>query len=114
MNRPGVASPRIARAGAITLAEITALGKPSILIPLPTSAGGHQRSNAEALAAAGAALLIDENEADAAGKIARSLEQFGGDCARLTQMSSAAYRLAKPNAAGDMVEAIRSLDLRSG
>ena len=43
----------VCRAGATTLAEITAAGKPAILIPLPTATDDHQRKNAEALAAAG-------------------------------------------------------------
>ncbi|MCH8862712.1 MAG: hypothetical protein IID51_09400, partial [Proteobacteria bacterium] len=53
----------------LTLAELTALGKPSILIPLPRSAGDHQRSNAERLAARGAAIVIDENDPGAAPQI---------------------------------------------
>ena len=43
----------VCRAGATTLAEIAAAGKPAILIPLPTATDDHQRKNAEALAAAG-------------------------------------------------------------
>ena len=48
----------VCRAGATTLAEITAAGKPAILIPLPTATDDHQRKNAEALAAAGAAEVL--------------------------------------------------------
>src|SRR5204863_2317846 len=48
----------VCRAGATTLAEITAAGKAAVLIPLPTATDDHQRRNAEALAGAGAAELL--------------------------------------------------------
>ena len=48
----------VCRAGATTLAEVTAAGKAAILIPLPTATDDHQRKNAEALAAAGAADVL--------------------------------------------------------
>ena len=57
----------ICRAGATTLAELTAAGKPSLLVPLPTAADDHQRKNAEVLAAAGAA------------ELARAVGDDGGD-----------------------------------
>jgi UDP-N-acetylglucosamine--N-acetylmuramyl-(pentapeptide) pyrophosphoryl-undecaprenol N-acetylglucosamine transferase len=50
----------IARSGASTVAELAHLRKPSALVPLPSSAGGHQKANAMALARAGAALCLDE------------------------------------------------------
>ncbi|OGR68670.1 MAG: undecaprenyldiphospho-muramoylpentapeptide beta-N-acetylglucosaminyltransferase [Elusimicrobia bacterium GWC2_61_19] len=50
----------IARSGASTVAELVHLRKPSILVPLPSSAGGHQKANAMALASAGAAVCVDE------------------------------------------------------
>ena len=52
----------VCRAGATTLAEITAAGKAAILIPLPTATDDHQRKNAEALAAAGAAEVLLQRE----------------------------------------------------
>ena len=54
----------VCRAGATTLAEITAAGKAAILIPLPTATDDHQRKNAEALAAAGAAEVLLQRDAD--------------------------------------------------
>src|SRR5947208_11305211 len=54
----GQADVIVCRAGATTLAEITAAGKAAILIPLPTATDDHQRKNAEALAAAGAAEVL--------------------------------------------------------
>ena len=50
----------VCRAGATTLAELTAAGRPSILIPLPTATDDHQRKNADALVTHGAARMIDQ------------------------------------------------------
>lgn len=55
----------ISRAGATTIAEIAAVGKPVIFIPLPSSANNHQYHNAKYLADRGAAIMIDQNEATA-------------------------------------------------
>src|SRR2546426_10495734 len=52
----------VARAGAMTVAELCAWGKPSILVPLPTAAADHQTRNAAALAAAGAAIQLPRSE----------------------------------------------------
>ena len=52
----------VCRAGATTLAELTASGRPSILIPLPTATDDHQRKNAEALVTQGAARMIEQRE----------------------------------------------------
>ena len=65
----------VCRAGATTLAEITAAGKPAILIPLPTATDDHQRKNAEALAAAGAAEMLLQRDVDRRGA-------GGADCWR--------------------------------
>src|SRR4051812_14441249 len=61
-RRIGQADLIVCRAGATTLAELTAAGKPAILIPLPTATDDHQRRNAEALAAAGAAEVLLQTE----------------------------------------------------
>ncbi|MBE3031625.1 MAG: undecaprenyldiphospho-muramoylpentapeptide beta-N-acetylglucosaminyltransferase, partial [Actinobacteria bacterium] len=93
----------VCRAGATTLAELTAAGRPSILVPLPTATDDHQRKNAEVLVAAGAADLIEQQDltgAVLAGRIASLL----GDRDRLGQMSAAARRLARPGAAADIVD----------
>ncbi|PLX98665.1 MAG: undecaprenyldiphospho-muramoylpentapeptide beta-N-acetylglucosaminyltransferase [Desulfuromonas sp.] len=55
----------VCRAGATTVAELTACGRPAILIPFPHAAGDHQSANARALAVKGAALMLAEEEADA-------------------------------------------------
>ena len=52
----------VSRAGATTLAEVTAAGRPAILIPLPTATDDHQRHNARALENAGAAELMEQGD----------------------------------------------------
>jgi UDP-N-acetylglucosamine--N-acetylmuramyl-(pentapeptide) pyrophosphoryl-undecaprenol N-acetylglucosamine transferase len=56
-----VADLAICRAGATTIAEITVLSLPAILIPLPTAPGDHQGHNAQALSAVGAAALVPDS-----------------------------------------------------
>jgi UDP-N-acetylglucosamine--N-acetylmuramyl-(pentapeptide) pyrophosphoryl-undecaprenol N-acetylglucosamine transferase len=92
----------VCRAGATTLAEITAAGKPSILIPLPTATDDHQRKNAEALARAGAAEVIDQR--DLGGRrLAGRVLALAADPAGRAAMSAAARGLARPDAARTIV-----------
>ena len=63
----------VCRAGATTLAELAAAGKPALLIPLPTAADDHQRKNAEVLARAGAAEVIEQRLLTGAGLAERML-----------------------------------------
>jgi UDP-N-acetylglucosamine--N-acetylmuramyl-(pentapeptide) pyrophosphoryl-undecaprenol N-acetylglucosamine transferase len=88
----------VCRAGATTLAELTAAGRPSILIPLPTATDDHQRKNALVLAEAGAAEVIDERELTGAALAARLLALVANEPKR-TAMAQAARRFAKPEAA---------------
>ena len=98
----------ISRAGATTLAELTAAGRPAVLIPLPTAADDHQRKNAELLRAAGAVEVIEQN--DLTGEILASrILDLTGDPERLAVMSAAARRMARPDAARVIVD--RALEL---
>ncbi|MEP7326424.1 MAG: undecaprenyldiphospho-muramoylpentapeptide beta-N-acetylglucosaminyltransferase [Gemmatimonadota bacterium] len=103
-----VADLAVARAGAITLAELCAWGVPSILVPLPTAAADHQSSNARALAAAGAAVHLPQSElsADTLGKAVMELITNQG--ARRA-MGEAALKRGRPNAAAEIVAHIVSL-----
>lgn len=92
----------ICRAGATTLAEITASGKPSILIPLPTATDDHQRKNAEVLAKAGAAEVIDQRELTG-DRLAERVAALAADPAGRAAMSAAARGLARPDAARTIV-----------
>ncbi|MGE0450050.1 MAG: undecaprenyldiphospho-muramoylpentapeptide beta-N-acetylglucosaminyltransferase [Vicinamibacterales bacterium] len=100
----------VCRAGATTLAELTAAGKPSILVPLPTATDDHQRKNAELLAQAGAAEVVAQSERLGAD-LAERITTLAGDAGRRRQMSTAARRLARPDAARIVVD--RALQLVS-
>ncbi|HAT72721.1 MAG TPA: hypothetical protein DCS63_07885 [Elusimicrobia bacterium] len=76
----------IARSGASTVAELVHLRKPSILAPLPTSAGGHQKANAMALAKAGAAVCVDEGP-DFDAELAAALRSLLGEPERIAAMA---------------------------
>lgn len=99
MNRADLV---ICRAGATTLAEITASGKPSILIPLPTATDDHQRKNAEVLARAGAAEVIDQQELSG-NRLAVRVMALAADPGGRAAMGAAARRLARPDAAQTIV-----------
>src|SRR5207245_576991 len=99
----GQADVIVCRAGATTLAEITAAGKPAILIPLPTATDDHQRKNAEALAAAGAADVL--LQADLSGDVLASrILALAANRDRRRRMSAAARTLARPDAARVIVD----------
>ncbi len=93
----------IARAGATTLAELQAIGRPSILVPYPFAADDHQRKNAEALARDGAALCIPQDELSVHG-LASTLDELLGDPNRRRAMAEAARRRGRPDAAASIVD----------
>jgi UDP-N-acetylglucosamine--N-acetylmuramyl-(pentapeptide) pyrophosphoryl-undecaprenol N-acetylglucosamine transferase len=93
----------ICRAGATTIAELTAAGKPAVLIPLPTAADDHQRKNAEVLARARAADLIEQKTLTGA-LLADRILALVGDRARRDAMAAAARGFAKPDAARVVVD----------
>lgn len=89
----------VARAGAMTTAELLAWGIPALLVPLPTAAADHQTANAVALASAGAAIDIPQREFDA-DRLARELRRLIVDApTQLDVMRTAAARRARPDAA---------------
>jgi UDP-N-acetylglucosamine--N-acetylmuramyl-(pentapeptide) pyrophosphoryl-undecaprenol N-acetylglucosamine transferase len=92
----------ICRSGALTLAELAAAGAPSILVPFPHAVDDHQTKNAEAMVAAGGALLVAEG-ADFTGRLGKAIESIG-DRARLLAMAKAARMLAKPDAAARIAQ----------
>jgi UDP-N-acetylglucosamine--N-acetylmuramyl-(pentapeptide) pyrophosphoryl-undecaprenol N-acetylglucosamine transferase len=107
-RRIGEADLIVCRAGATTLAELTAAGKAAILIPLPTATDDHQRKNAETLAGAGAAEVLLQREATGQelGTRIRRLVEDAGARARL---AAGAKAMAKPDAARAIVD--RALEL---
>jgi UDP-N-acetylglucosamine--N-acetylmuramyl-(pentapeptide) pyrophosphoryl-undecaprenol N-acetylglucosamine transferase len=98
----------VARAGATTLAELTAAGRPSILIPLPTATDDHQRKNAQAMVAAGAAEMV-EQQALTGERLADAIGALAADTARRAAMSAAARQLARPDAARAIVDRVLAL-----
>lgn len=97
----------VARAGAMTLAELAAWGLPAILVPLPTAAADHQTGNASALAQAGAAVLLEQRNLTSA-TLSDSVRKLLAEPARMAQLASAARLRARPDAASEIArEALR-------
>jgi UDP-N-acetylglucosamine--N-acetylmuramyl-(pentapeptide) pyrophosphoryl-undecaprenol N-acetylglucosamine transferase len=94
----------VCRAGALTLAELTACGLGAVLVPFPHAVDDHQTRNAEALVAAGAAELIQERDLKT-NDLAQRLTALLGDRTKLIAMAEAARTLAKPDAAADIARA---------
>jgi UDP-N-acetylglucosamine--N-acetylmuramyl-(pentapeptide) pyrophosphoryl-undecaprenol N-acetylglucosamine transferase len=93
----------VCRAGATTLAELTALGKASILVPYPFAADDHQRANAESLVRHDAAVLV--LDADLNGeRLAGEILQLVGQRPRLAAMGRKARELAVADATERVVE----------
>jgi UDP-N-acetylglucosamine--N-acetylmuramyl-(pentapeptide) pyrophosphoryl-undecaprenol N-acetylglucosamine transferase len=112
-RRIGEADLIVCRAGATTLAEVTAAGKAAILIPLPTATDDHQRKNAEALAASGAAEVLLQREATGAA-LATRVMSLARDPERRRGIAAAASSLARPDAARVIVDRALQLAERSG
>ncbi len=102
----------VARAGAITCAEILSRGLPAVFIPYP-HASGHQEKNARNLEAAGSALVITEKELDEE-KLARTLISLLNDGERLKRMGEAAKRNSRPGAASEIVKGLLDLAEEKG
>ncbi len=98
----------VARAGASTVAELLHTATPAILIPYPHALDGHQRANALRLERAGAAVVLDEAEADA-GRLAAELEALMDSPERLAEMRKAAGALSPVDAAGAVAQALLEL-----
>lgn len=95
----------IARAGALTLAEIAAAGVGAVLVPFPHAVDDHQSANARVFVDAGAARLLPESP-QLADKLASSLRELAGDPAHRLEMAQAARRLAWPDAAERVAEIV--------
>jgi len=94
----GAADLVLARAGAMTTAELCAWRLPAVYVPLPGAAAAHQSKNAQALAAAGAALRIEESDLETED-LAALLAELLRDRARLEAMGAAAEARGRPQAA---------------
>lgn len=98
----------ITRAGASTLAELTAAGRPAVLVPLPNSIDDHQMANARALDSIGGGWLLPESSLSPAA-LANILETALTEPARLEQAAAAAKSLAKRDAADRLADLVIDL-----
>lgn len=102
----------VSRAGATTLAELAALGRPAILVPLPTATDDHQRHNAQVLLDLGAARLVDERAlagADGPSQLTDAIVDLIADPAARATMSTAMRSVARPEAASVIVSRLLEL-----
>ena len=92
----------VARAGAMTIAELTACGKPAILIPLPQAIYDHQTHNAKAMEAAGAAVVLPQAELTGA-RLTGAITEILDDPERLRTMSNYSRGMKRIDAADAIV-----------
>lgn len=88
----------ICRAGALTVAELEAVGVPALLVPLPGAVDDHQTANARQFVAAGAGVLLPQSELTAQ-RLALELKNLLADSPRLQRMAVCARELGRPDAA---------------
>jgi len=92
----------IARAGAMTVAELTACGKPAILIPLPSAIYDHQTKNAKVMEAAGGAVVLPQSTLTGPGLV-RTVVGILGNPERLQDMGAASLSMRRIDAAEAIV-----------
>ena len=95
----------IARAGASTIAELTAAGRPAILVPLPSATDDHQTANAREMAKAGGARMIAQ-ENFTANSLARQIEALAHDPEALANAAARSLSVGRPNAASDLADLV--------
>ena len=95
----------IARAGASTIAELTAAGRPAILVPLPSATDDHQTFNAREMAKAGGARMIAQSRFTAV-ELAKQMQKLALDPAALANAAARARAVGRPNAAADLADLV--------
>jgi UDP-N-acetylglucosamine--N-acetylmuramyl-(pentapeptide) pyrophosphoryl-undecaprenol N-acetylglucosamine transferase len=95
----------LARAGAMTTAEICAVGKPAVLVPFPHAAADHQRHNVEVLMRAGAALLVPDEQLEGE-QLAEAILGLASDSTQQARLAAAARRLGRPRAVASIADAL--------
>lgn len=98
----------LCRSGATTIAELTACGRPAVLVPYPFAAADHQTGNARILADQGAAVLLPQKELSGE-RLAQVLAELLTDQQRLERMAGIAKNLACPDAADRLLEQCRAV-----
>jgi UDP-N-acetylglucosamine--N-acetylmuramyl-(pentapeptide) pyrophosphoryl-undecaprenol N-acetylglucosamine transferase len=103
----------VCRSGATTIAELTVLGRPALLVPYPYATGDHQTLNATSMVDAGAAWRVTDADLDKA-IFGDELLRLLGDRTRRKAMSEASLSIGRPTAAVELVEAAMETACRSG
>lgn len=103
----------ISRAGAVTIAELTALGLPAVLIPYPYATGRHQDSNALALADKEAALVIDDKDLSGE-RLAGTIDGIVSDPERMARMSANSRAMGAPDASSQIAMRLVELMRKQG
>ena len=106
-----VADLAISRSGASSCAELTACGVPSVLLPYPFHRDKHQTVNAKVLEDAGAAVLVDDvkDRKQNAERLRPTVEALLYDGERRREMSVAARKIGRPDAAGNVANVLTSM-----
>ena len=99
----------IARAGASTIAELTAAGRPAILVPYPSATDDHQTANAREITEAGGARTIMQDNFTAT-ELAKQIQKLGLDTIGLANAAARARGCGRPNAARDLADLVESID----
>lgn len=99
----------IGRAGASTLAELTAAGRPAILVPLPSATDDHQTANAREMTRAGGARTIAQDQFTPK-ELAKQMQKLGLDPDALLNAAGRAKGCGRPNAVSDLADLVESLD----
>ena len=103
----------ISRAGASTIAELTAAGRPAILIPLPSATDDHQTVNAREMAKAGGARAIAQSRFTAI-ELAKQMQKLGLDPESLANAAARARSVGRPNAARDLADLVERVGRHPG
>ena len=98
----------IARAGASTIAELTAAGRPAILVPLPSATDDHQTANSREMAKAGGARMIPQDEFTPE-TLARQIEALARDPEALANAAARSLSVGRPNAASDLADLVERI-----
>ena len=98
----------VARSGASTTAELTVIGRPAVLVPLPHSLDNDQLQNAARLAELGAAWCIEQKDLSPE-RLSRDIEALLGEPDKLSRAAGAAKRVGKPDAAERLADLLEEL-----
>ena len=99
----------VCRAGAMTIGELAAIGRPAILIPFAAATNNHQELNARAVEAAGGGVVITEKELSPE-RLARAISELAADSEKPRRMGEAARSLAAPDATKKIVDLIEKIE----